>query len=114
MTTAHRYTYLAEPPYAVATPDSITTVDTTTGVADRYTSADNTVCEPLFAEDPPENPGEGRGWLLSLEHRPSDKRSRLVVLNAERPSAGPVATATLRNHVPMTFHGAYKPWSSSC
>ncbi|MDH3061468.1 carotenoid oxygenase family protein, partial [Gordonia alkanivorans] len=91
--------------------DSITTVDTTTGAQDRYTTPGNTVCEPLFAEDP-ENPGEGRGWLLSLEHRPSDKRSRLIVLNAERPSAGPVAIATLRHHVPMTFHGAYKAATS--
>ncbi|MHC3003271.1 carotenoid oxygenase family protein [Gordonia sp. GN26] len=111
VTTAHRYTYLAEASVRGGDPDSITTVDTTTGAQDRYTTPGNTVCEPLFAEDP-ENPGEGRGWLLSLEHRPSDKRSRLIVLNAERPSAGPVATATLRHHVPMTFHGAYKPATS--
>ncbi|UPW14531.1 carotenoid oxygenase family protein [Gordonia amicalis] len=46
--------------------------------------------------------------MLSLEHRPSDRRSRLIVLRADRPGDGPVAVATLRHHVPMTFHGAYK------
>jgi len=108
VTTEHRFTYLAESSQPGGDPDSITTVDTSTGTQDRYTTHGNTLCEPLNAADP-DNPGEGRGWLLSLEHHPDDKRSRLIILDAQRPSDGPVATATLSHHVPMTFHGAYQP-----
>ncbi|MEO9329029.1 carotenoid oxygenase family protein [Gordonia aurantiaca] len=107
VTGTHRFTYIAEASEPGGDPDSITTVDTETGAQDRYTVKGHTVCEPLFAADP-ERPGEGRGWLLSLQHLPAEKRSQLLILDAERPSAGPVATARLRHHVPMTFHGGYR------
>ncbi|MEU5841470.1 carotenoid oxygenase family protein [Rhodococcus sp. NPDC047139] len=106
-TTEHRFSYLASASVPGGDPDSITTIDHHTGAASRYTAgANNTVCEPLFA---PRGGAEGDGWLLTLEHQPARKSSRLVVLRADRPSDGPVAAVQLRHHVPMTFHGAFRP-----
>lgn len=108
-TRAHRFTYLATASEPGGNPNSITTIDHRTGVTDRYVAdGDDTVCEPLFAPDPDAD-DEGRGWLLSVEHQPAQRRSRLIVLAADRPGAGPVAAANLEHHIPMTFHGAYLP-----
>lgn len=106
-TTEHRYSYIASASAPGGDPDSITTIDHRTGATRRYTAdADNTVCEPLFA---PGGESEGDGWLLTLEHRPAQRASSLVVLQADRPDDGPVATVPLHHHVPMTFHGAFRP-----
>lgn len=108
-TAEHRFTYLAEASRPGGDPDSIATFDHRTGRTARHTvDAGNSICEPLFAADPAA-PGEGSGWLLSLEHVAAQRTSRLIVLPAVDPGRGPVATATLRAHVPMTFHGAFVP-----
>ncbi|NLU84561.1 carotenoid oxygenase family protein, partial [Rhodococcus sp. HNM0569] len=102
----HRHTYLAEASTTGGDPDSIATIDHDTGAARRYVADDgNTICEPLFAPDP-DTAGEGRGWLLSLEHQPRRHASRLIVLRADRPDDGPVAAAQLPHHVPMTGQGS--------
>lgn len=107
-TTEHRYTYLAEASLPGGDPDSIATVDHRTGSVNRYTSnAGDSICEPVFAPDS-EATAEGQGWLLTLEHQPERRASRLLVLPAERPADGPVAVVDLRHHVPMTFHGAFR------
>lgn len=106
---AHRFTYLAQASQAGGDPDSITTVDHATGGERRYRSdSGDTVCEPLFIADPASRT-EGSGWLLTVEHRPAAQRSALLVLRADRPDEGPVATAVLDHHIPMTFHGAFRP-----
>lgn len=109
ITREHRFSYLAEASRSGGDPDSIATVDHRTGNTSRYTVPDgNTICEPLFA--PRTTPGnEGDGWLLTLEHEPLHRRSRLTILRADRPDDGPIATAPLEHHVPMTFHGTYVP-----
>lgn len=107
-TREHRYSYVAEASRTGGEPDSIVTIDHRSGRSGRYTVDDGaTVCEPLFAADPDADGAEGQGWLLSLEHVPALRRSRLLVLPADDPGRGPVATATLEHHVPMTFHGAF-------
>lgn len=115
-TTEHRYSYLAEASLPGGKPDSIATVDHRTGDISRYVSeAGESICEPLFAPDLGEAGGpsgagpEGRGWLLTLQHQPQRCASRLLVMAADRPADGPVAVVDLRHHVPMTFHGAFRP-----
>lgn len=105
----HRFTYLAASSTDGGDPDTITTIDHVAG-ATRSFIADgaNTVCEPLFAVDP-DGDGEVDGWLLTVEHQPAQRRSRVLVLPAHDPSAGPLATFGLRHHIPMTFHGAFVP-----
>ncbi|WP_420752923.1 carotenoid oxygenase family protein [Rhodococcus sp. O3] len=106
-TTAHRYTYLAEASVRGGDPDSIATVDHTTGTTRRFVgNPGDTVCEPLFA---PASDTEGDGWLLTVQHSAAERRSRVLILPADRPDAGPVATLGLRHHVPMTFHGTFVP-----
>lgn len=108
-TTRHRYSYLAEASAAGGDPDTITTVDHETGQRFRHhVGAENTICEPLFAPAS-SGAGEGDGWLLTLEHQPAQRCSRVLVLPARRPDEGPVAAVRLRHHVPMTFHGAFVP-----
>ncbi|MCD5421262.1 carotenoid oxygenase family protein [Rhodococcus pyridinivorans] len=108
-TTEHRYSYTASASVPGGDPDSVTTIDHRAGAVSRYTAdAGDTVCEPLFA---PGCDAEGDGWLLTLEHPPARRTSRLVVLRADRPGDGPVAAVNLQHHVPMTFHGAFRPGS---
>ncbi|WP_026343426.1 carotenoid oxygenase family protein [Nocardia sp. BMG111209] len=107
-TRPHRYSYVAAASTPGGDPDSITTIDHSTGRNHTYTtSPGDTVCEPLFA--PAEGGTEGDGWLLTFEHQPTTKRTRVLVLPADRPDRGPIATIPLRHHVPMTFHGAFVP-----
>lgn len=107
VTHEHRFSYIAAAAYAGGNPDSITTIDHQTDEHHTYTGAPGeTVCEPLFAPDPSTST-EGEGWLLTLQHQPQHRRSRLLVLTASRPDRGPVAAVNLRHHVPMTFHGAF-------
>ncbi|UPW08908.1 carotenoid oxygenase family protein [Gordonia terrae] len=104
----HRFSYLAEASQPGGDPDSITTIDHRTGAAGRHiTDGAGTICEPIFAPDPTSS-AEGDGWLLTLEHQPDRKASRLLILRADRPGDGPIATAALDHHVPMTFHGAFR------
>ena len=108
-TLAHRFSYLAEASTIGGNPDSITTIDHRTGTHSRYIAvAGDTICEPLFAPDGTSG-AEGDGWLLTLEHQPAQQRSRVLVLSARNPDRGPVASINLRHHVPMTFHGAFRP-----
>ena len=105
----HRYSYLAEASVKGGDPDTVAAVDHQSGEVRRYTCrGSDTICEPLFAPAAGSQK-EGDGWLLTLEHQPELRRSRVLVLPAERPDQGPVAIANLRHHVPMTFHGAWDP-----
>ncbi|NLG47194.1 carotenoid oxygenase family protein [Gordonia sp. (in: high G+C Gram-positive bacteria)] len=108
-TTPHRFTYLAQASRPGGNPDLITTIDHTLGTHRSFlTDGDDTICEPLFVADPGTSE-EGAGWLLTVRHRPTAQVSALLILRADRPDDGPLATATLDHHIPMTFHGAFAP-----
>jgi carotenoid cleavage dioxygenase len=63
--------------------------------------------EPVFVPRDTDAP-EGAGWLLAVAFRGAENRSDLLVLDAERPEAGPVATAMLSHRVPHGFHGTWR------
>ena len=69
-------------------------------------SAGNSFCEPVFAPRPGSS-DEDDGWLLSVEYRADEHRSRLVILDAKDIASGPVAIAQLKHHVPQGFHGNF-------
>ena len=48
---------------------------------------------------------EDDGWLMALVHDAGTDRSELLVLSAEDPTAGPVASVELPTRVPVGFHG---------
>ena len=51
--------------------------------------------------------GEGEGWLLTVAWRPGPNDSALLVLDAQRLDAGPVAVVPLPRRVPFGFHGSW-------
>ena len=51
---------------------------------------------------------EGKGYLLSVVYRGSEKRSDLAIFDAQSLSAGPIACAELPHRVPFGFHGNWK------
>ena len=48
---------------------------------------------------------EDEGYLLSLVYNLETDRSDLIILNAQEPSLGPIATVHLPQRVPFGFHG---------
>jgi len=51
------------------------------------------------------------GWLLSLVYDQAEDRSDLVVMAADDPDGGAVATVQLPTRVPLGFHGNWVPTS---
>ena len=64
--------------------------------------------EPVFV---PRSSGgaEDDGWLLCLVWNAERRRTQLVVLDAQRVEAGPVATVTLQHAIPFGLHGSWTP-----
>lgn len=105
----HPATYVAAASVTAGAPDTIVALDHASGSIDGHRVDDgHSVCEPLFAADP-DRAESGGGGLLSVEHLGAQARSRLVIVDSERLSEGPVATAELEHHLPMGFHGTYVP-----
>jgi carotenoid cleavage dioxygenase len=66
------------------------------------------VQEAQFVPRSPDSP-EGDGWLLVPVSRVSKMRSDLVILDARKLAAGPVATLRIPVRVRSTFHGTWVP-----
>ncbi len=62
--------------------------------------------EPVFV---PRGAAEGCGYLLAVVYRGAERRSDLLVLDAENVGAGPLAVAALETRVPFGFHGNWMP-----
>jgi carotenoid cleavage dioxygenase-like enzyme len=66
------------------------------------------VQEAQFVPRTPDSP-EGDGWLIVPVSRVSRMRSDLVILDAQKVSAGPVATMRVPVRIRATFHGTWVP-----
>jgi carotenoid cleavage dioxygenase len=64
--------------------------------------------EPIFVPRKADSP-EGEGFLLSVVYRGEEKRSDVVVLDAQNVSGAPLAIAKLPHRVPFGFHGNWGP-----
>ncbi|MEU9336738.1 carotenoid oxygenase family protein [Streptomyces sp. NPDC048290] len=84
----------------------------------RYDLRGSTVASHWFA--PGRQPGEaafapaddrpgGPGWLITFVYDAATDRSDLVILDADRLAADPVATVHLPRRVPAGFHGNWLP-----
>ncbi|MEO7423978.1 MAG: carotenoid oxygenase family protein, partial [Fibrobacteria bacterium] len=51
--------------------------------------------------------GEGEGFLLSLVYRKETGTSDLLILDAARIDAGPIAVVRIPHRVPFGFHGSW-------
>ncbi len=66
------------------------------------------VGEPVFAPRTKDAP-EGDGWVFFLAYRDDEKRSDLIILDAQDIEADPVAVIQLPVRVPSGFHGNWVP-----
>lgn len=71
-----------------------------------YAGPESAPEEPCFVPRSPEAE-EGDGWLLSMVGRRGENRTDLVILDARRLSAGPVATVRFPSRVHEGFHGLW-------
>ena len=102
----HRTSY-----HAVVEPESaaggLGKIDHDTGTSTVHQlPAGNVVGEPSFVPRSPASTDDD-GWVLFTAYDPVEHRSRLIVLDAGRVEAEPVAVAHLRHHLPLTFHGSF-------
>jgi len=68
----------------------------------------DSVSEPVFVPRTADA-AEGDGWLLAVAWRGAERRSDLIVLDADALADGPVATVALSHRVPFGFHGTWRP-----
>ena len=52
---------------------------------------------------------EGDGFILVLAYRDDEKRSDLLVLDAQNVEAEPLATIQVPTRIPFGFHGNWRP-----
>lgn len=122
----YRYTYLATAHDAQgnAPLQAIAKYDLQTGERQLWSAAPRGfVSEPIFVpsavqpEASVSKPGnlaiadaeEDQGWLLTLVYNAALQRSQLVILAAENLTQGPIATLTLKHHIPYGLHGNFCP-----
>jgi len=65
------------------------------------------VSEPVFVPRTLDA-AEGDGWILAVLYRAEEKRSDLLMFEAQELSAGPVATIQLSHRIPFGFHGNWR------
>lgn len=89
--------------------DQIAHYDFALDRVERYAlPAGDSVSEPIFVPCSAAAP-EGEGWLLAVAYRAREGRSDVLILDAGRVAAGPVAVARLETRVPSGFHGNWMP-----
>ncbi|MGE2835248.1 carotenoid oxygenase family protein [Mycobacterium sp. SMC-4] len=106
----HRYAYFNTRRRLGAFYDTVTKLDLTDRSERHYPASapGNSFCEPVFTPRPGAT-DEDDGWLLTVEYQADRHTSRLVILDAQDPSAGPLVTAQLTHHIPQGFHGNFAP-----
>jgi carotenoid cleavage dioxygenase-like enzyme len=68
---------------------------------------DGIPAEPIFVPKSP-NSKEGEGFILSYVYRKKERRSDLLILDAEHLDQTPLAVIELPHAVPFGFHGSWK------
>lgn len=85
--------------------------DMETGAVDRFDHPPGTIAEEMVVVPRPGGVAEGDGWLLGTVLAVGDtgdrSRTGLLLFDAARLSAGPVAEAWLDAPLPLGFHGAF-------
>lgn len=89
--------------------NAVAKVDFEAGGAETFDFGDRVfTSEPVFVPDPART-GEDAGWLLVELYDGDSRRSSLAILDAARVEDGPLARVLLEHHVPVSFHGSWKP-----
>ncbi len=88
--------------------DSLAWYDTATGELAVWSAGDLAVGEQTFVPRAGD-PDPFHGWWVTYATDRTDLTSRLLVLAAADPTAGPIATVRLPQRVPLGLHGAWLP-----
>jgi len=90
-------------------PDSVARVDLETGDRDVFVFDDgHAPSEAVFAPRPGSE-DETDGYLITQVYDPGSHTTYWAVLDAAHVSDGPIATAHHDHHVPLSFHGKWRP-----
>ncbi|NYZ16279.1 carotenoid oxygenase [Azospirillum sp. RWY-5-1] len=81
--------------------------DLESGAEDRFDYGSMTAAEEHVFVPRPGSAVEGDGWLVGTVLDVAKRRTGLSVLDARRPSDGPLAQAWLDSALPLGFHGAF-------
>ena len=88
--------------------DGLACIDPARGVIDRYHApADQALTEPVVVAGASER--EDDAWILSLGHDAATDRAFVAIFAGGRLADGPVARCFFEHHVPITFHGTWRP-----
>ena len=90
-------------------PNGIVRHDRTTGEMQRWASGYAAQPDEAIFVPAPGAEGEDEGWLLSMVYNRVDDVSEVVILNAQRVDAGPIAKVRMPRRVPFGFHGTWMP-----
>lgn len=105
---SYRYGYCAAGDVASGMPDLLR-YDLESGGSDIHRLGEgSSASEPIFVPRSSDAPEES-GYVLSVVYREMERRSDLVVLDAENLSSAPLATIKLPHRVPSGFHGNWRP-----
>ncbi len=105
----YRYGYAGCGDNFIAGFDTIIRYDVETGATSRHElGSERATSEPIFVPRSADAP-EGDGYLLAVVYRKPEDRSELLVLDAQRLEAEPIATVKLPHRVPAGFHGNWRP-----
>lgn len=89
--------------------NNIARVDHDTGKVDSFEMGEEMASGEAVFVPKSEDAPEGVGYLLANVYDQTVDKSHLVILDAENPSAGPLAKAYLDHRVPFGFHGNWRP-----
>jgi carotenoid cleavage dioxygenase len=88
------------------------TMDMATGQSKSWFAGDtSTTQEPVFAPKSPNAP-EGEGYVMGVVNRRAERRSDLVILDAQHMDEGPVATIRIPVRLKYGIHGNWVPAST--
>jgi carotenoid cleavage dioxygenase-like enzyme len=89
--------------------DTLLVYDLATGRRRGHTfRAGSSTSEPVFVPRRADS-AEGEGFLLAVVYREDERRSDVVVLDAENAESEPLAVVQLPHRVPFGFHGNWRP-----
>lgn len=88
--------------------NSIAKVDHQTGGIESYQMGEEMASGEAIFVPKSDSASEGEGYLLANVYDRTIDKSHLVILDAQNPSAGPLARAFLDHRVPFGFHGNWR------
>ena len=81
--------------------------DRATGKTDLWNQGEAIQPDEALFVPADENGGEDEGWLLSVVYNRATDKSEVIVVDATRVDAGPIARVLLPRRVPFGFHGMW-------